>query len=82
MTWKPRPAPEPKYLDPDDIPRSLEALFPPDTVERIARETGFTKRIRKIEPYPFFWNLVMGFGVQLQLTLESLMKGASSEYSN
>jgi len=75
MTRKPRPVPESKYLNPDDIPRSLEALFPQETVERIARETGFTKRKRKIEPYPFFWNLVLGFGVQLQRTLESLRKG-------
>jgi putative transposase len=75
MTLKARPVPEPQYLDPDDIPRSLETLFPKDTIDDLARETGFTKRHRKIDPYIFFWNLVLGFGVQLQRTLESLRKG-------
>jgi IS4 transposase len=72
---KPRPTPKPKYLDPDEIPRSLESLFPEEKIEEIACETGFKKRQRKIEPYLFFWNLVLGFGVQLQRTLESLRKG-------
>ena len=72
---KPRPTPEPKYLDPDEIPHSLESLFPEEKIEVIACETGFKKRQRKIEPYLFFWNLVLGFGVQLQRTLESLRKG-------
>lgn len=75
MTSKTRSVPEPKYLDPEEIPRSLETLFPKDTIDEIARETGFTKRHRKIEPYIFFWNLVLGFGVQLQRTLESLRRG-------
>ena len=70
-----RPLPASKYLDPDEIPRSLESLFPQETVEEIARETGFIVRQRKVEPYLFFWSLVLGFGVQLQRTLESLRKG-------
>jgi len=72
-----RPIPEPKYLNPDDIFHSLESLFPRETVEQIARETGFNQRQRKIESYLFFWNLVLGFGVQLQRTLESLRRGYS-----
>lgn len=72
---KPLPDIEAKYLDPEDIPRSLESLFPQDAVEQIAYESGFYKRQRKIEPYLFFWNLVLGFGVQLQRTLESLRRG-------
>lgn len=75
MKTKPRPVPEPKYLDPEEIPRSLGALFPQETIERIAVETGFTKRHRKVEPYIFFWSVVLGFGVQLQRTLESLRRG-------
>ncbi len=71
------PEPTPKYLNPDDIPKSLESLFPQDKVEQLAHQTGFTKRIRKIAPYLFFWNLVLGFGVFLQRTLESLRKGYS-----
>lgn len=70
-----RPTPASKHLDPDDIPRSLESLFPRERVERIARESGFTKRQRKIKPYLFFWSLVLGFGVRLQRTLESLRRG-------
>ena len=72
-----RSIPESKYLNPDDISHSLESLFPRETVEQIARETEFNKRQRKIEPYLFFWNLVLGFGVQLQRTLESLRRGYS-----
>ncbi len=72
-----RPIPASKYLNQDDIPHSLESLFPREKVERIARETGFTKRQRKIEPYLFFWSLVLGFGVQLRRTLESLRRGYS-----
>jgi IS4 transposase len=70
-----RPVPEPKYLDPEEIPKSLESLFPEQEVNRIADETGFTKRHRKVEPYFFFWSVVLGFGVQLQRTLESLRRG-------
>ena len=70
-----RPVPKPKYLDPEEIPTSLESLFPQDEVDNIAEETGFTKRHRKIEPYIFFWSMVLGFGVQLQRTLESLRRG-------
>jgi IS4 transposase len=70
-----RPVPEPKYLDPEEIPKSLESLFPEEDVNRIADETGFTKRHRKVEPYFFFWSVVLGFGVQLQRTLESLRRG-------
>ena len=71
----PFPEPVPKYLNPDDIPRSLESLFPQEKVEKLAYETGFTKRLRKIDPYLFFWNLVLGFGVHLMRTLESLRRG-------
>ena len=74
-TRKPRPVPIPKYLDPEDIPRSLETLFPQETIEKIADETGFIKRHRKVEPYIFFWSIVLGFGVKLQRTLESLRRG-------
>jgi putative transposase len=70
-----RTVPEPKYLDPEDIPKSLETLFPKETIDKIADDTGFTKRHRKVEPYIFFWSIVLGFGVQLQRTLESLRRG-------
>lgn len=73
----PRPIPASKHLKPDDIPRSLESLFPQEAVEEIARETGFTIRQRKVEPYLFFWSIVLGFGVRLQRTLESLRRGYS-----
>ena len=72
---KSSPEPTPEYLNPNDITNSLESLFPQDRIEELAFETGFTKRIRKIDPYLFFWNLVLGFGVYLQRTLESLRKG-------
>ena len=74
-TLSSRPTPTPKYLNPEDIPRSLETLFPEEAIEKIARDTEFNMRQRKIEPYLFFWSLVLGFGVQLQRTLESLRRG-------
>lgn len=70
-----RPDPKPKYLNPEDIPHSLETLFPEETIDKIAKDTGFDQRHRKIEPYYFFWTLVLGFGVHLQRSLESLRRG-------
>lgn len=65
---------QPGHLNPVDIPRELERLFPRETVERLARETGFIRRQRVLHAVPFFWTIVLGFGVQLQRTLASLRR--------
>jgi hypothetical protein len=40
----------------------------------MAKETGFVKRERKIDPALMFWSLTLGFGVQLQRTVASLRR--------
>lgn len=71
--WK-RKKQKPKYLNPKDIPAELEQLFPDETIERMAYETGFIKRERIIHPIPFFWALVIGYGTHLQRTLAGLRR--------
>jgi len=71
---KPRPAPRPDHLNPDNIPLELNSLFPPGDIERMAHETGFIKRNRVLEPVPFFWAIVLGFGTFLQRTLAGLRR--------
>ena len=51
------------------IEEELNRLFPPDLLREMAKETGFVKRERKIDPALMFWSLTLGFGVQLQRTL-------------
>ena len=40
----------------------LKGLLSGRTLVRLARETGFVKRQRKLDPVKFFWTLVLGFG--------------------
>ncbi|MBM4250001.1 MAG: hypothetical protein FJ149_11365, partial [Euryarchaeota archaeon] len=77
---KPRPTPSPKYMNPDNIPLELNNLFPPGEIERIARETGFIKRRRVLEPVSFFWSIVLGFGTFLQRTLAGLRRTYNEEF--
>jgi len=76
---KPRPAPHPVHLNPDDIHRELNGLFSPEDIERMAHETGFIKRKRIVDPVPFFWALVLGFGTFLQRTLAGLRRSYGEE---
>ena len=56
------------------IEEELNNLFSPEWLRETAKETGFIKRERKIDPALMFWSLVPGFGVQLQRTLASLRR--------
>ena len=56
------------------IEEELNNLFSPEWLRETAKETGFTKRERKIDPVLMFWTLALGFGVQLQRTLASLRR--------
>lgn len=56
------------------IEEELNGLFSPEWLRETAKETGFIKRERKIDPALMFWVLVLGFGVQLQRTLASLRR--------
>lgn len=56
------------------IEEELTTLFSPEFLRKTAKETGFIKRDRKINPVLMFWSLTLGFGVQLQRTLASLRR--------
>jgi len=59
---------------PNIIEEELNRLFPAEWLRETAKETGFVKRDRKIDPALMFWSLTLGFGVQLQRTLASLRR--------
>ena len=56
------------------IEEELNRLFSAEWLRKTAKETGFVKRDRKIDPALMFWSLTLGFGVQLQRTLASLRR--------
>ena len=56
------------------IEEELSHLFSSEWLRNTAKETGFIKRERKIDPVLMFWTLVLGFGVQLQRTLAQLRR--------
>lgn len=45
----------------DEVQRLLADLFPAAWLLETAREVGFVRRFRKIDPVAFFWVLVLGF---------------------
>ena len=50
------------------IEDELNRIFSTEWLRETAKETGFVKRDRKIDPALMFWSLTLGFGVQLQRT--------------
>ncbi|MGC2034455.1 MAG: IS4 family transposase [Thermoplasmata archaeon] len=56
----------------DDYLKAFLALFPPRVVQRIARESGFVRRHRKLDPVAFLYTLAFETGPQLQRTLDGL----------
>lgn len=63
---------------PDEVEQLLTDLFPAAWLRETAREVGFVRRIRKIDPVAFFWVLVLGFGTGAQRTLAGLRRGYES----
>lgn len=57
-----------------EIRRVLSSVISPSQLEATAREEGFIVRKRKIDPVPFFWTLVLGFGVGAHKSLASLRR--------
>jgi len=57
-----------------EIPKTLEKLFPATEISKLAEQTGFIKRERKIDANILLWTLVLGFGVGLQRTLAQLKR--------
>ncbi len=54
-----------------DLPRTLKNLFPDSFIERVARQSGFLRRRRKIKPVVFFWTLLLGFANSASRTVAS-----------
>jgi putative transposase len=61
-------------LNPDDIPKVLEELYPPDELRSVAKETGMSVRYRKVDPVQIFWVLILSFGVKLERTLAGMKR--------
>jgi len=56
----------------DDYLEAFLLLFPPRVIQRIARESGFIRRHRKLDPVAFLYTLAFETGPQLQRTIEAL----------
>jgi putative transposase len=56
----------------DDYLEAFLDLLPPRVIQRIARESGFVRRHRKLDPVAFLCTLAFETGPQLQRTLEAL----------
>jgi IS4 transposase len=62
----------PRGAQPDDYLEAFLDLFPPRVVQRIARESDFVQRHRKLDPVAFLYTLAFETGPQLSRTLEAL----------
>lgn len=65
----------PTPLRDNEVEQALERLLPAETIATFARETGFVRRERKVDPVAFLWVLVLHFGVRLERRLAALKKG-------
>ena len=62
-----RGAPPPTLLQ-----DTLLELYPSDVLTRLAEESGFVRRYRKVDPVAFFWAVTLEAGVYLQRSLDQL----------
>lgn len=78
MPSRRRPMPRKKEISPKEaLFKSIDRLaetVPAELLQRLAKETGFAERLRKIDPALFFWNLAMGFGINMEKTLAGLQR--------
>lgn len=49
-------------------------LFPAEDIRQAAKDTGFIKRLRKVDAVLFFYNLILGFSCSVQRTLAGLRR--------
>ena len=54
--------------------QTLCEAFPPEFLEKTAKETGMIQRKRKVESVAMFWVLFLGVGAGMQRTLASLKR--------
>jgi putative transposase len=59
-------------LPPNILQDTLLELYPPEVLTRLAEESGFIRRYRKIDPVAFFWAVTLEAGVYLQRSLDQL----------
>lgn len=68
----------PAKLDPNkalsDALAEVVRLFPAEEIRQTAIDTGFIKRLRKIDAPLFFWNLILGFSCSVQRSLAGLKR--------
>jgi len=62
-----RGAPPPTLLQ-----DTLLELYPSEVLTRLAEESGFIRRYRKVDPVAFFWAVTLEAGVYLQRSLDQL----------
>ena len=51
---------------------TLLELYPSEVLTRLAEESGFIRRYRKVDPVAFFWAVTLEAGVYLQRSLDQL----------
>jgi putative transposase len=59
-------------LPPNLLQDTLPELYPPEVLTRLAEESWFIRRYRKIDPVAFFWAVTLEAGVYLQRSLDQL----------
>ncbi len=67
-----RSRPPRSTLPPTLLQDALLELFPSEVLTRLAEESGFIRRYRKVDPVAFFWAVTLEAGVYLQRSLDQL----------
>jgi IS4 transposase len=62
----------PSSLPPTLLQDTLLELYPARTLTRLAEQSGFIRRYRKVDPVAFFWAVTLEAGVYLQRSLDQL----------
>ena len=57
-----------------DIRTTLTTLLPRDELKRVARDIGFVRRRRRLDPVAMLWTLALGFGAGTERSLASLRR--------
>jgi putative transposase len=66
------PRTRPSSLPPTLLQDTLLELYPSEVLTRLAEESGFIRRYRKVDPVAFFWAVTLEAGVYLQRSLDQL----------